>query len=59
MHSDVRCCFTQDEPSKSGGPFINIAVYPQNIDAGSHVIDASEPQPEKHSSPMTVTEAGR
>jgi hypothetical protein len=30
-----------------------------SCDAGSNVIDTSEPQPQKQRSPMTVTEAGR
>jgi hypothetical protein len=35
------------------------ASLPRNFEAGSNVIDASEPQKEKQDSPMTVTEAGR
>jgi hypothetical protein len=37
----------------------NPASLPRNFEAGSNVIDTSEPQSEKQDSPMTVTEAGR
>jgi hypothetical protein len=56
--------FGRDLPSfgfteKSGSPANKLAAFPRNFDAGSNVIDTSEPQPEKQDAPMTVTEAGR
>jgi hypothetical protein len=49
----ARISFVGDKPANKS------ASLPRNFEAGSNVIDASEPQPQKHSSPMTVTEAGR
>jgi hypothetical protein len=68
--SHVMCCFTQGKSSggaiasgksaqQSGSPANKSASLPRNFEAGSNVIDASEPQLEKQRSPMTVTEAGR
>jgi hypothetical protein len=49
----------QPRRSESGSPSNKFGASSRNSEAGSNVIDASESQPEKQRSPMTVTEAGR